>query len=172
LLICVIFLTKDHVLLSNFVFSVIVPSEFIGLFNATHYAFDYSTYAQHGTVAFAAQYIINTNVTLQYLSFDIMLTVIGEVDIVGEASGNDGFLINGAAPPIHVQSFNQSEYVLAITIGILPQNNDVGSSIMFDLLSNISTIDGMTSNPSASATLFITGELKLSVVHEVRAHLL
>ena len=99
-----------------------------------------------------------------------MLTVIGEADIVGEASGGDGFLINGVAPPINLLSFNQLEYMLAITIGILPQNNDVGSSVMFDLLSNISTIDGMTSNPSASVTLFITGELKFSVIYEVHEY--
>jgi len=89
------------------------------------------------------------------------MSMIGEADIVGEPIGNDLFLINGAAPPINIQNFNQSEYMLAITIGISLQDYDVSMSITFDLLSNISTIDGMTSTSFASATLFITSELML-----------
>ncbi|XP_065915266.1 uncharacterized protein [Dysidea avara] len=135
-----------------------IPSDFIGLFNATQYAFDFSIYASYGTVVFVAQYSVNPSVTLEYLSFDIMLTsmMIGEADIIGEAGVP--FLINGTDTTINVRSLNQSEYLLPITIEFLLQDSvyDVNTNITFELLSNISTVDGMTASPFASAILFIT----------------
>ena len=148
-----------------YVFLFIVPSDFIGLFNATQYAFDFSIYASYGTVVFVAQYSVNPSVTLEYLSFDIMLTsmMIGEADIIGEAGAP--FLINGTGTTINVRSLNQSEYLLPITIEFLLQDSvyDVNTNITFELLSNISTVDGMTASPFASAILFITGELEYYV---------
>jgi len=70
------------------------------VFNATQYEFDISIHSRSGAVVFEALFTINPNVTVGYLSFDIMLM---DDIFMGEAN-IEGFLINGAGPPIIVRA--------------------------------------------------------------------
>ena len=69
---------------------------------------------------FAALFIINPNVTVEFLSFDIMMTDelvgVGESNVVGESTSVDGnFLINETRPPLVVKPPYQLMYLLVIT---------------------------------------------------------
>ena len=147
--------------------SPLVPSDFIGLFNATQYAFDVNIYYSTGTIVFVAQYIISPNVTqLEYLSFDVRLVndddemMLGEAETVGE-----GYLINGEPPPLNVpvQNLSQSENMLMIVFNLPLQSYEEITSFTFDLLSNISTANGLTAMPSANLLVNIVGKLLLCI---------
>jgi len=109
---------------------------------------------------FVAQYFTNPNITLESLSFDIMLTSMMIAGTVGEAD-SEGFLINGRMPPIDVPR-NQTEYMLTIATDMSSQDYIENTNITFDLFSNLRTSDGISANSSVSAILFLTGELNFS----------
>ena len=126
----------------------LVPS-FIAQFNATEYEFDINIYSPIGTVVFEAVFIINPNVTVEYLSFDI---------INEEYSGDGDFLINDTRPPLILQHPFQSMYLLTITTGNLLDTDDI-VNITFTLFAcvNIST-GGVLIWPVSDVILHKTGE--------------
>ena len=128
---------------------LLVPS-FIAQFNTTEYEFDINIYSPIGTVVFEALFIINPNVTVEYLSFNI--TVMDEM--VGESSVDVNFLINGTAPPLVVQQAPfQSIYLLAITTGSILDIMD----ITFSLSAFINISVGIMTMPVCNVTLHKIG---------------
>ena len=115
----------------HFLIPFLVPS-FIAQFNASEYEFDINIYSPIGTVVFKALFIINPNVTVDYLSFDIMMTD----GVVGESNLDGDFLINNRTPPLSIQPPYQSMYLLTITTGNELDTNDT-MDITFDLSASI-----------------------------------
>ena len=73
--------------------SLCFPVSFIAQFNATEYEFDINIYSPVGTVVLEALLIINPNVTVEHLRFDIIM--------MDKMISDDGdFLINGTMPPL------------------------------------------------------------------------
>ena len=87
---------------------------------------------------FGALFIINPNVTVEYLRFDIIFTD----ELVGESSV-EIFFINGTMPPLVVQSPYHSMYWLVITTGNVLDNDDT-MDITFNLTAFINTNDTRT----------------------------
>ena len=83
---------------------------------------------------FQAVFIINPNVTVKYLSFDIITTD----DLLEESSVDGEFLINGTMPPLAINAPNQSMYLLVITTQNLLDINDI-MDITFNLSAFINT---------------------------------
>ena len=119
------------------------------MFNETEYELDISIYSPIGTVVFEALFIINPNVTVEFLSFDIMMTD-------EESSVDRNFLINGVIPPLVVQAPYQSLYFLTITIGNMLDTNDT-TDVSFILSAFINTTTGIVSMPSSNVTLHKIG---------------
>ena len=123
------------------------------MFNETEYEFNISIYSPPGTVAFEALFIISSNVTVEYLSFDIIMTD----ELVGESTINGDFLINGRTPPLVTQAPYQSQYVLTITIGNVLDANDT-TDVTFDLFAFVNASTGIVAMPISNVTLHKIGE--------------
>lgn len=135
------------------IYLFLVPSS-IARFNATDYEFDINIHSPIGTVVFEALFIINPNVTVEYLSFDIMMMD----EVVGESSDADGdFLINGTIPPLVLQLAPfQSMYLLPITTNNLLDPNDT-MDIIFSLLAFVNISTGLVSMPVSNVILHKIG---------------
>ena len=138
---------------SYFVFSFLVPS-FIAQFNATEYEFDINIYSPIGTVVFDALFTINPNVTVEFLTFDIMMME----EFVGESSGDGEFLINGTTPPLVIQAPYQSMYLLTITTGNVLDTEDT-MDITFNLFAFINISIGVVRMPTSNVTLHKIGKV-------------
>ena len=104
-------------------------------------------YSSFGAALFEALFIINPNVIVEYLYFDI----------VGDSSVKRNFLINGTIPPLVLQTPFQSMYLLTITNGTeLDTINTM--DITFSLSAFIHISGGITEIPSSNVTLHIIGE--------------
>ena len=123
------------------------------MFNETEYEFNISIYSPIGTVAFEALFIISPNVTVEFLSFDIIMTD----ELVGESTINGDFLINGIIPPLVVQPPYQSPYMLTITTGNTLDANDT-TDITFDLFAFVNTTIGIVAMPLSNVTLHKIGK--------------
>ena len=134
----------------------VVPS-FIGRFNASQYEFDINIYSPIGTVVFEALFIINPNVAVEFLSFDIILE---ESRTVRESSANRDFLINGTIPPLVIQAPYKSMYWLAITTGYVLDINDT-MDITFDLSAFINTTTDIMSMLISNVILHKIGKMLL-----------
>ena len=142
-------MAKLHIILCSFVFAV-----FIGQFNASEYEFDVNIYSPIGTVLFEALFIINPNVTIGLLAFDIITTE----EVIGEASVNEDFLINGTIPPLLItQAPYQSLYLLTITTGNVLDTNDT-MDINFELLAFVNTLINETEISISNVTLHRIGK--------------
>ena len=113
-------------------------TSFIAQFNALEYEFDINIYSPIGTVVFEALFIINLNVTVEFLSFDI---IVEESRAVREPIVNRDFLINGTIPPLVTQAPYKTMYLLAITTGNVLDINDT-MDITFDLFAFINLSNG------------------------------
>ena len=132
----------------------LVPS-FIAQFNATEYEFDINIYSPIGTVVFEALFIINPNVTVEYLSFDIIMMD----EIVGESSVEGDFLINGTIPPLVIQqSPFQSMYLLTITTGNVLDTNDA-MNITFNLFAFVNISIGVMRMVTSNVILHKIGKV-------------
>ena len=128
----------------------LLASSFIAQFNASEYEIDVNICSPNGTVIFEVLFIINPNVTVEYLSFDMD-------DMVGEASVDGGFLINRTPPPLVIQQAPfQSMYLLTLTTGnALDTNNTM--DITFNLFAFINISTGI-SMPASNVTLHKIGK--------------
>ena len=135
--------------------SFLVPS-FIAQFNASEYEFDINIYSPIGTVVFEALFIINPNVTVEFLSFDIIMTD----EILGESSIDGDFLINGTMLPLVIQAPYQSLYLLTITTGNVLDTSDT-MDITFNLFAFISISIGVVRMPISNVTLYKIGRALL-----------
>ena len=140
--------------------SFLVPS-FIAQFNATEYEFDINIYSPTGTVVFEALFIINPNITVEYLNFDI----IPIDEMVGESSVDRQFLINGTTPPLVIQQAPfQSMYLLTITTGsVLDFAGTMNTTFKLFAFVNIST--GVVRMPVSNVTLHKIGKVLLAIVY-------
>ena len=131
------------------ILSIPLAPSFIAQFNATEYEFDINISSPIGTVVFEALFIINPNVTVECLSFDIMRTD----DIKGMSSVDGNFLINGTTPPLVIQQAPfQSMYLLTIKTGSVFDINDT-MDITFNLVAFINISTGVVRMPFSNVTL-------------------
>ena len=134
-------------------FCLIVTSS-IAQFNEPEYEFDINIYSPIGTVVFEALFIINPTVTVEYLSFDIVMTD----EIVGELSVDEHFLINKTTPPLLVQAPYQLLYLLTITTGDVLNASDT-MDITFNLFAFINISVGVVRMPMSNVTLHKIGKI-------------
>ena len=134
----------------------IVPS-IIAQFDATEYEFDINIYSPIGTVVFEALFIINPNVTVEYLSFDIIMMD----EMVGESNIEGDFLINGTTPPLVIQQAPfQSMYLLTITTGSVLGTTDT-MDVTFNLFAFINISIGVIRTVISNVTLHKIGKTLL-----------
>ena len=136
-------------------FSLVVSS-FIAQFDGSEYESDINIYSPIGTVVFEALFIINPNVTVEFLSFDIMMMD----EIVGESSIDGDFLINGTMLPLLIQAPYQSMYLLTITTGNVLDTSDT-MDITFNLFAFINISIGIVTMPTSNVTLHKIGKVLL-----------
>ena len=99
-------------------------------------------------------FIINPNVTIGLLAFDIITTE----EVIGEASVNEDFLINGTIPPLLItQAPYQSMYLLTITTGNVLDTTDT-MDINFELLAFVNTLINKTEISISNVTLHKIGK--------------
>ena len=134
-------------------FKSFADSSIIAQFNEAEYEFDIDIYSPVGTVVFEALFIINPNVTVEFLSFDIIMTD----DIEGETSVDGDFLINGTIPPLVIQAPYQSMYLLTITTGNVIDTSDT-TDVTFDLFSFVNISNGTVAMPISNVTLHKIGK--------------
>ena len=138
---------------NHFAFIFYTVFSFIAMFYETEYEFDISIYSSTGTVVFEALFILNPNVTVEFLSFDIITTD----EFVGETTNNGDFLINGITPPLVIQAPYQSVYFLAITVDNVLDTNDT-TDVTFDLFAFVRTSTGIVAMPTSNVTLHKIGK--------------
>ena len=126
------------------------------IINASEYEFDINIYSPIGTVVFEALFIIIPNVTVDSLSFDIIMTD----EIVGESSIDGDFLINGTMLPLLIQAPYQSMYLLTITTGNVLDTTDT-MDITFDLFAFINISIGIVRMSISNVTLHKIGKVSL-----------
>ena len=102
----------------------------------------------------AALFIINPNVTVEFLSFDIIMTD----ELVGESTINGDFLINGTTPPLVVQPPYQLMYLLTITTGTILDTGDT-TDVTFNLFAFINISIGVVTMPMSNVTLHKIGKV-------------
>ena len=141
----------------------------IAEFSATEYEFDINIFSPIGTVVFEALFIINPNVTVEYLRFDIIMdeivgeSIVGE-SIVGESSVDGDFLINGTTEPLVIrQAPFQSMYLLTISTGSVSYSNDT-MDITFNLYAFVFLSTGVTEMSIANVILHKIGKTLLICV--------
>ena len=140
--------------MSSYATIFLLAPPYIGLFNATEYEFDINIYSPIGTVVFEALFIINPNVTVDYLSFDIIMMD----EMVGESSVDGDFLINRTSPPLVIQQAPfQSMYLLTITSGNLLDTSNT-MDITFSLFAFVNISSGITETLISNVTLHQIGE--------------
>ena len=122
-------------------------------FSASEYEVDIDIYSPIGTVVLEALFIINPNVTVEYLSFDIMMD-----EMVGESSVGGDFLINGTIPPLVQQAPFQSMYLLTITTGNVLDTTDT-TDITFSLFAFINISTGVVAVPVSNVILHKIGKM-------------
>ena len=147
-------------LILNHLFYVAIATSFIAQFDATEYEFDVNICSPNGTVVFEALFIINPNVTVEYLSFDIILA---DDEIVGELSDDGDFLINGTTSPLVIQRPFQSIYLLTITIGNVLDTD--AADALFNLSAFISISTGESAMPASHVTLHKIGNFVVTSIY-------
>ena len=131
---------------------VFCVASFIAKFSASEYEIDFDIYSPIGTVVLEALFIINSNVTIEYLSFDITMD-----EMVGGSNVHEDFLINGTIPPLVQQTPFQSMYLLTITTGnVLDTANTM--DITFSLFAFINTSTGVLAMPVSNVILHKIGK--------------
>ena len=103
---------------------------------------------------FEALFIINPNVTVEFLSFDIIMTD----ELVGESTINGDFMINGTTPPLVVQPPYQLMYLLTISTGNMLDTSDT-TDVTFNLFAFVNISIGVVTMPMSNVTLHKTGEI-------------
>ena len=102
----------------------------------------------------AALFIINPNVTVEFLSFDIIMTD----ELVGESTINGDFLINGTTPPLVVHPPYQLMYLLTISTGNILDTSDT-TDVTFNLFAFVNISIGIVTMPMSNVTLHKIGEI-------------
>ena len=103
---------------------------------------------------FEALFIINPNVTVEFLSFHIITA-----DELEEETGVDGdFMINGTTFPIVVRPPYQSMYLLTITTGNAIDTSDT-TDITFNLSAFVNISTGVVTMPMSNVTLHKIGRV-------------
>ena len=136
-----------------------VVLSFIAQFNETEYEFDINIYSPIGTVVFEALFIISPNVTVEFLSFDIIMTD----ELVGESTINGDFLINGIIPPLVTQAPYQSMYLLTITTGNVIDTSDT-TDVTFNLFAFVNISIGVVILPMSNVTLHKIGKILYNIL--------
>ena len=108
--------------------------------------------APTGTELFTAFFIINSSVTIGYLSFDIVDNM-----MVGESVSGSDFLINGTTPPVAISPPFESMYQLTISTGRVIDAVELMDNITFNLISYLNTTNGDTLISLANVTLYGKG---------------
>ena len=139
-------------------FKSFADSSIIAQFNEAEYEFDIDIYSPVGTVVFEALFIINPNVTVEFLSFDIIMTD----DIEGETSVDGDFLINGTIPPLVIQAPYQSMYLLTITTGNVIDTSDT-TDVTFNLFAFVNISIGVVTIPMSNVTLHKIGKILYNI---------
>ena len=138
----------------NYNYFLLAPP-YIGMFNPTEYEFDINIYSPNETVIFEVFFIIHPNVTVEYLSFDIIMMD----EMVGESSVDGDFMINGTIPPLVIQAPSQSMYLLTVSV---PTDSVLNTSstmdITFSLLAVVNIASDITETLMSNVTLHQIGE--------------
>ena len=128
-------------------------ASFIAQFSGSRYEVDIDINSPIGTVVLETLFIINPNVTVKYLSFDIMMD-----ETVEESSVGGDFLINGTIPPLVQQAPFQSMYLLTITTGNVLDTTDT-MDIVFSLFAYINISTGVVAMPVSNVILHKIGKV-------------
>ena len=124
------------------------------MFDEAEYEFDINIYSPVGTIVFDILFIISSNVTVEFLSFDIIMTD----EFVGESTINGDFLINGTITPLVIQAPYQSMYLLTITTGNVIDTSDT-TDITFNLFAFVNISIGIVTMPMSDVTLHKIGKM-------------
>ena len=134
-------------------FLYIVPS-LIAMFDETEYRFNITIYSPIGIVVLEALFIISPNVSVEFLSFDIIMTdeLVGESTIIGD------FLINETIPPLVTQAPYQSMHLLTITTGNVIDTSDT-TDVTFNLFAFVNIPTGVVTISMSNVTLHKIGKI-------------
>ena len=113
----------------------------------------------NGTDLFTAFFTINSSVTIGYLSFDIVDSM-----MMGEYYSNGYFLINGTIPPVVLSAPFESMYQLTISTGREFDAVELMDNITFNLFSFVNTTNGDIFMAIASAVLYVKGNVIATVI--------
>ena len=128
------------------------------MFDLEEYEPRVSVSAPIGTDLFTAFFIINSSVTIGYLSFDIVDNM-----MVGESVSGSDFLINGTTPPVVISPPFESMYQLTISTGRVIDAVKLMDNITFNLHSFVNTTNGDIAMALASVVLHVTGIFIIAV---------
>ena len=140
-------------------FESFADSSIIAQFNEAEYEFDIDIYSPVGTLVFEALFIINPNVIIEFLSFDIITTD----ELEEETNVDRDFMINGTSPPIVVRPPYQSMYLLAITTGNVIDTSDT-TDITFNLFAFVKISTGVVKMLISNVTLHKIGRVHGNLV--------
>ena len=106
-----------------------------------------------GANLFTAIFVINSNITVSYLAFDLVDGV-----WVGEALNNGNFLINGTVPPLIISPPFETIYWLIISTGRKFDAIEIRENIAFNLFSYVRATNGDYVTSFANVILYGTGK--------------
>ena len=135
------------------------------MFNASEYEFNINIYSP---IVFEALFILNPNVTVEYLSFDIIMMdeIVGESNVDGSDTIED-FLINGTTPPLVSQAPFQSLYLLTISSDNALNMSGNTMDITFSLFALVNISSGVTEMLFSNVTLHQIGMMITYIsIHE------
>ena len=143
----------------TFAIVIIFPPvpQFTAMFAQDEYQSFININSPAGTGLFTTSFIINSSVTIGYLSFDIVDNM-----MVGESVSGSDFLINGTTPPVVISPPFESMYQLTISTGReFTASDQMRGNITFNLHSFVNTTNGDMVMTLASAVLRVTGNYSI-----------
>ena len=131
--------------------------QFTAMFDQDEYQSLININSPTETDLLTAFFIINSSVTIGYLSFDIVNNM-----MVGESVSGSDFLINGTTPPIVIFPPFESMYQLTISTGReFTAGDQMRDNITFNLHSFVNTTNGDIIMALASVVLHVTGNCSI-----------
>ena len=122
------------------------------MFDREGYECGVNVYTPITTPLIEPMFVIDSNVPLSHLSFDIVDNM-----MAGETSTNGHYLINGTIPPLVVSPPIASMYWIALSIGRRLNYYNLRDNITFNLFAYVRTTDGEFLTVQADVTLYERG---------------
>ena len=131
----------------------------ITMFNPEQYEHEVEVNLTSQTDLFSAFFIIDSNASIAYLSFDIVDNM-----MAGEAESVGDFLINGTSPPVVISPPFESMYQLTLSTGRDFDVMELREDIKFNLFGFVNTTDGDVVASLANVTLYKRGNHTISII--------